>query len=146
MITERQPDNVVGRTHASSVTLVTSSAAASLTVTQSLVPLKVSAEPECPAVVLVAPEITPVRLLPDESSTLVPLVSLKPYAATSPGAPSSFTIVPVACASAMVALRGLLSVTVNVSFGSIVVSPLTVTVIVAVVVPGRNRNRPQFAA
>src|SRR4051812_14211414 len=85
MTTERQPLKVVGLTHASIVMpVVRSSEFASATVTQSLVPLNESAEPNLPPAFHVAPETVPVLLLPDASVTVVPLPSSKLYAATRP--------------------------------------------------------------
>jgi hypothetical protein len=43
-----------------------------LTVTQSLLPSKVRAEPYLPSVVQVAPEMSPLLALPDRSATVVP--------------------------------------------------------------------------
>ena len=57
------------------------------TVTQLLVPLKLSALPNLPCGVQVAPAIVPVCPLPDASVTLAPLPWSNPYAATRPGAP-----------------------------------------------------------
>ena len=62
------------------------------------------------------------------SSTLTLLIA-------SVGARSSFVIVPVPVAVAIVALVGPDNVTVNVSFASYSVSPTTGTVIVPVVAP-----------
>ncbi len=74
----RHPLSVVGRTHAERVIpFVRSSALASATVTISLTPSKLSALPNRPAVVHVAPLIVPVRLPPDASAALVPEPSLK---------------------------------------------------------------------
>jgi hypothetical protein len=58
--------------------------AASATVTQSFVPSKLSAPPNRPVVVHVAPVIVPVWALPEESPTAVPAPSSKEYAAASP--------------------------------------------------------------
>jgi hypothetical protein len=60
-------------------------------------------------------------------------------------APSSFWIVPVPVAVPSVALTGELSVTVNVSFASGVVSPLTSTERGCVVTPGLNVTVPDLA-
>jgi hypothetical protein len=57
---------------------------ASLTVTRALVPLNTRAFPYLPEVVQVAFVIVPVFPFPDESDTVVPVPSLKAYAATSP--------------------------------------------------------------
>src|SRR5207247_3498182 len=61
-----------------------SSDAASATVTHALGPLNDSAPPNLPVVVRVAPEMVPVFPWPDASVVCTPLVSLNPYAATSP--------------------------------------------------------------
>ncbi len=56
------------------------------------------------------------------------------------------TIVPTPWASAIVALPVALErFTLNVSFGSTVVSPLTCTVTVCVVTPGAKVTVPEFA-
>lgn len=60
--------------------------------------------------------------------------------------PSSLRIVPVPEPLAIDALVGLDGFTVNVSFGSIVVSPTTLTVIVCVATPGLNVSTPEVAA
>jgi hypothetical protein len=60
--------------------------------------------------------------------------------------PSSLRIVPVPVPVAIVALLGADRLTVKVSFGSIVVSPATLTVIVCVVTPGANVSVPLVAA
>ena len=52
--------------------------------TRALVPLNVSAVPNFPLVVQVAPLIVPVWPLPETSATVVPVPSLKLYAATRP--------------------------------------------------------------
>ena len=76
----------LGLTQASTVMrFVRSSEAASATVTQSLTPSNASAAPVLP-VPHVAPEIVPIRLLPESSATVVPLPASNEYAATSPGA------------------------------------------------------------
>ena len=63
----------VGLTHASIVSpVVRSSGFASGTVTQSLTPSKLSAPPNRPAAVRVAPQIVPVLLPPEPSATVVP--------------------------------------------------------------------------
>ena len=81
----RQLVTADGRTHASSVMpVVRSSEATSATVTRSLTPSNDSARPKRPAVERVAPEIVPVFELPDESVTVVPVVSSKPQAPTRP--------------------------------------------------------------
>src|SRR6266581_2539437 len=75
----------VGYTHASSVMpLVKSSDAASLTTTTELDPLKANAFPKRPVLTHVAPLIAPALRKPEESATVVPLPSSKPYAATRP--------------------------------------------------------------
>ena len=74
---------VAGLIHASRVTaVVRRSAGASLTVTRAFVPLNESAFPNLPAEVHVAFEIVPALPRPDPSMTVVPLPSLKEYAAT----------------------------------------------------------------
>src|SRR5436189_277142 len=55
---------------------------------------------------------------------------------------SSLTMVPAPCASVMVAFVGPLKLTTNVSSGSTVVSPLTVTAIGCVLTPGANVSVP----
>src|SRR4051812_31604952 len=55
---------------------------ASGTVTQLLVPLKISAPPNLPAVLRVAPLMVPVLLWPEASVAVVPVVSSKPQAPT----------------------------------------------------------------
>src|SRR5437773_3760937 len=98
MTSRHAGDTVTGFTQASSVMpLVRCSEAESGTLTREFVPLKRSALPYLPAVVQVAFEIVPVLPLPEESATVVPLPSSKPYADTRPGA-------TVAC---VVALAGL---------------------------------------
>ena len=73
----------VGRTQASSVMpVVRSSESASATVTQSLMPLKLSAPPNLPPRVRVAPLIVPVLPRPDPSVAVVPDASSKPQAPT----------------------------------------------------------------
>ena len=62
--------------------LVRSSDALSATVTRSLSPSKVSAEPNLPAVLRVAPEIVPTLPRPEASPTEPPLASSKPQAPT----------------------------------------------------------------
>ena len=62
-----------GFTHASSVMpLLRESEAESATVTQSLTPSKVSAPPDLPAVVQVAPEIVPLLPRPELSASVEP--------------------------------------------------------------------------
>src|SRR5882672_2736117 len=58
-------------------------AAPSITVTQSLTPLKDNAEPTLPGT-RTAPVMVPLRALVDESIAVVPLASLKPRDSTSP--------------------------------------------------------------
>ena len=83
------------------------------------------------------------------AAALVP--ALPSATATSPidsvgsAAVSSFVIVPVAVARAIVAPEGLDSVTVNVSLGSTVVSPFTTTAIVFVVCPAVKVSVPDWA-
>src|SRR5690349_9683101 len=76
-----------GLTQASSVmAVVRCSDAASGMSTRALLPLKDRALPNLPAVLQVAPPTSvPVLPLPDRSATVVPVPSLKPYAATRPG-------------------------------------------------------------
>src|SRR5687768_7341130 len=66
---------------------VRSSEAASGTVTMSLTPSKVRAEPYLPAAVQVAPAIVPWLADPERSVRVVPAASSNPYAATRPTAP-----------------------------------------------------------
>src|SRR3989454_3098485 len=76
-----------GFTHASSVIPVVSWRDGELLIlTHEFVPLNTRALPNFPAVVHAAPRIVPVLLFPEESATVVPAPSAKPYAATSPGA------------------------------------------------------------
>src|SRR5437016_1056622 len=91
----RQPEIVVGFTHASSVMLcVRCSEAASATVTQALEPLNVSPLPFLPAA-QAAPESVPLLPSPEVSAVVVPDPSLKAYAATSPvGAVPLDTVMP----------------------------------------------------
>src|SRR5262245_57375107 len=77
------PLNAVGLTQASSVIFVTSSEAASGTITRLLVPLKDRAPPNFPAVQL-AFTSEPALPFPEASPAIVPLPSSKPYAATRP--------------------------------------------------------------
>ena len=88
------PPSAVGRTHASTVTLPTSSDAASGTVTQSFTPSKFSAAPYFPAATRVAPEIVPALPVPERSVTDVPDPSLNEYAATSPVGAVAETVAP----------------------------------------------------
>jgi len=70
---------LLGRTQASSVIVLDRSRLAeSATVTQSLTPSKLRAEPFLPAVVQAAPEIEPVFALPESSRRLLPLPASKP--------------------------------------------------------------------
>src|SRR5579871_6143999 len=74
-----------GFTQASKVIpVVRSKDAASLIVTQALLPLNTSAFPYFPAVVQVAFAIVPVFPFPDASVTVLPVPSLNEYAATNP--------------------------------------------------------------
>src|SRR5438046_1621962 len=95
-MTLRQALRLLGFTHASSVIpVVRCSAAASLTVTQSLVPLKSSAPPmPVRPCVQVAPVIVPVLPLPETSLTIEPEPSLNPYAAISPPSARTVTVTP----------------------------------------------------
>src|SRR3954470_3687537 len=89
------PPRAVGNTHASRVARVDrSSDELSATVTQSLMPSNVRAEPNLPAAVRVAPEIVPLFPRPEPSVTDVPLVSSKPQAPTGPvpGGGAGFTV------------------------------------------------------
>ena len=61
------------------------------------------------------------------------------------GGPSSFTIVPLACGSRIVAPTGVFRYIRNHSFTSCAVSPMTGTLIVRVVVPGGNVSVPEVA-
>ena len=61
------------------------------------------------------------------------------------GAVSSLVIVPVADAVPRVAPDGLVSETVNVSFGSTTASPATATLTVCEVTPGANVRVPDVA-
>src|SRR6476469_6099673 len=73
----------VGRTQPSSVMpVVRSSEFESATVTQLLVPLKLSAPPNLPAALRPAPLIAPVLPRPEASAVVVALVSSKPHAPT----------------------------------------------------------------
>ena len=81
--------SAVGLTHASSVAReVRSSDALSGTVTMSLTPSKLSADPNLPELVRVAPLMEPVLPRPDASVTDAPFASSKPQAPTrfAPGA------------------------------------------------------------
>ena len=62
--------------------VVRSRLSASGTVTQSLTPSKLSAPPNLPAAVRVAPLIVPVLPRPEASAAVVPVVSSKPQAPT----------------------------------------------------------------
>jgi hypothetical protein len=74
---------VEGLTHASNVTaVVRCSAAVSGTLTTAELPLNDSAPPYLPAAVQVAFAMLPAFPDPDASATVVPLPSLKAYAAT----------------------------------------------------------------
>src|SRR6266496_2792291 len=84
--------SAVGFTQASSViALVRSSEVESATFTMLLTPLKLSAEPNLPLVVQVAPEIVPLFPLPDRSGSEVPDPWSKLYAATSPAGAACVT-------------------------------------------------------
>jgi hypothetical protein len=75
----------VGYTHASKVIAdVTFNDADPAMLTRLLTPLKSNALPYLPEGVHVAPLIVPVFPLPDASATVVPVPSLKLYAATNP--------------------------------------------------------------
>lgn len=79
-----------------------SSDAESSTVTQSFVPSKLSARPYRPEFVREAPEIVPWLPQPDESVTVDPLVSPKPYAATGPCTGSNVAVYVVGVAGATI--------------------------------------------
>src|SRR5262245_18489923 len=84
-----QPRGMTGFTQASTVIPVVKFRLGALfTVTQLLTPSNERAPPKRPDLTHVAPEIVPVFPLPDESFTVVPLPSLKLYAATKPGEPA----------------------------------------------------------
>ena len=75
--------STAGLTQASSVArVVRSSDALSGTDTMSFTPSKLSADPNLPVVVRVAPEMVPVLPLPEESAVVVPPASSKPQAPT----------------------------------------------------------------
>ena len=77
-MTHSQPLIAVGYTHASSVMpLVRSSELESAAVTQLFAPLNDSALPYRPVAVQAAPETVPVLPLPEPSTAVVPLPSLK---------------------------------------------------------------------
>ena len=59
---------------------------------------------------------------------------------------SSFRIVPIPCASAIVAFEGLVRLRENVSFDSFFASPLTVTLTCSTVSPEMNVTVPEPAA
>src|SRR5262245_29518060 len=85
MITDRQFAGFAVCTHASSVMPVASDSDVEwFTVTQLVAPSNVSAPPNFPAGFQEAPASVPVLPLPVASAVVVPLPSLKPYAATSP--------------------------------------------------------------
>src|SRR5918995_5151763 len=82
----RQPPAVLGLTQPSSVMpVVRSSEGASATVTQSLIPSKLSAPPLRPSVVGVAPETVPWFPSPDASVTMAALTASNDQAPTRPG-------------------------------------------------------------
>src|SRR4051794_6984935 len=85
MITERQPVSVAGFTQASRVRpLARSSDGESGTLTRSLTPSKLSADPKRPCAPHVAPEIMPLLFWPDESAAVAPAPVSRPYAPTRP--------------------------------------------------------------
>ncbi len=85
-IVRHPPLAAVGITHANSVIAVVRFSDGELaTTTTSFVPSKLSAPPNRPCGLHVAPEITPVLLFPDASAVVGPAPSLNPHAATSPG-------------------------------------------------------------
>src|SRR5262245_19348884 len=90
MRTECQLVRLVGLTQASSVMpTVRSSTAESATLTRLDVPLKEMAFPYLPALANDAFESVPVLLLPVESTVDVPVPSSNPYAARTPGWPTT---------------------------------------------------------
>src|SRR2546423_1177145 len=99
MMTQRQSEpRAVGCTHASSVMpVVRSRLFASGTVTQLLVPLKLSAPPNLPAAVCVAPVIAPALPWPEESAAGVPAltVSVTVIVFGDPVAPVAVTVTSV---------------------------------------------------
>jgi hypothetical protein len=72
--------------------VVRSRTLASGTVTKLLVPLKLRAPPNRPAVLRVAPVIVPVFPRPDASTAVVPVVSSKPHAPTRLAEPGGLTV------------------------------------------------------
>ncbi len=87
--------NADGLTHASNVARVDkSNDALSATVTQSLIPSNVRADPNLPEVVRVAPAMVPLLPRPEPSVTVVPLVSSNPHAPTGavPGGGGLLTV------------------------------------------------------
>src|SRR5436190_1549598 len=76
---------------------------------------------------------------------LLPSVTLALLIVSAGSTTSSLTMVPTPWAPLMVAFVGLLKLTTNVSSGSTVVSPLTVTVIGCVLAPGAKVNVALFA-
>src|SRR4051794_1770139 len=106
----------VGRIHASIVMPeVRSRLFASGTVTQSLVPLKLRAPPNLPAIVRVAPAIVPVLPLPEASVTEPPDVSSKPQAPTSPEDTGGETVSVTAIVFGEPVAPGVVAVTVTVA-------------------------------
>src|SRR5579862_6999566 len=85
-MTSRQPAFVAdGSTHASRVMPVVSCSDAELGMsTRAFVPLNESAPPYFPEAVQVVFTMEPTLPLPEASPSVVPVPSLKPYAATSP--------------------------------------------------------------
>ena len=95
-----------GLTHASTVMpVVRSSEALSLIATELLLPLNDSAPPYLPAAVHVVPEVEPLLPVPDPSPAVVPVPSLKPYAATRPGGAAAACAVVRPQATAMAPTR-----------------------------------------
>src|SRR5262245_38172335 len=95
MMTECQSVRLDGLTQASRVIpMVRSSTAASATVTRLDVPLNEIAFPNLPAAANDAFESVPVLLLPVESRVEVPVPSSKPYAASTPGCPTTAACAP----------------------------------------------------
>src|SRR4051812_41760760 len=83
-ITVCQSDSVLGLTQPSSVMAPPRSSEALAGIVTQFVPAKVSAEPNLPAAVRVAPVIVPLLCALEVSVTVVPLASSKPQAPTMP--------------------------------------------------------------
>src|ERR1700709_219651 len=93
-MTQRHSEpRAVGCTHASSVMpVVRSRLFASATVTRLVVPLKLSAPPNLPRAVCVAPVIVPGLFWPQGPAVVVPVVSSKPQAPTRLAEPAGLTV------------------------------------------------------